>query len=58
MDRFEEIKYFIGFVSALSGLFSEQAFNKLNEISETLFGRQQNSATAQTGQGAKRKKIP
>ncbi len=36
--NFEDIKYFIGFVSALSGLFSEQAFLKLQEVSKTLFG--------------------
>lgn len=36
--NFEEIKYFVGFVSALAGLFSEQAFMKLQEVSKTLFG--------------------
>jgi hypothetical protein len=36
--NFEEIKYFVGFVSALAGLFSEQAFIKLQEVSKTLFG--------------------
>lgn len=39
LDEFDKIKYFIGFVSALAGLFSEQAFEKLSEISKTLFGQ-------------------
>ena len=39
VEDFDKIKYFIGFISALAGLFSEQAFEKLNEISKTLFGQ-------------------
>lgn len=38
INNFDSIKYFIGFVSALAGLFSEQAFVKLNAVSKTLFG--------------------
>ena len=37
-QKFEQIKYFLGFVSALAGLFSEQAFNKLHEVSRIVFG--------------------
>jgi hypothetical protein len=31
--------HFIGFVSALAGLFSEQAFAKLESVSVNLFGK-------------------
>ena len=34
---FEQNKYFIGFISALAGLFSEHAFAKLQDISSTIF---------------------
>jgi len=36
--NFEHNKYFIGFISALAGLFSEDAFAKLQDLSRTLFG--------------------
>ena len=36
--NFEQNKFFIGFISALAGLFSEQAYAKLQDLSRTLFG--------------------
>lgn len=37
-QHFEQNKFFIGFISALAGLFSEHAFAKLQDVSRTLFG--------------------
>jgi hypothetical protein len=37
--KFDRNKYFIGFVSALAGLFSEQAFAKLESESANVFGK-------------------
>ena len=37
-SNYEQTKYLIGFASALAGLFSDRAFNKLAEISQTMFG--------------------
>jgi hypothetical protein len=37
-NNFEQNKFFIGFFSALAGLFSENAFSKLQDLSRTLFG--------------------
>ena len=34
----DDVKYLVGFVSALAGLFSEQAFVKLHDMSKTVFG--------------------
>lgn len=38
VDEYEEIKYMIGFVAALAGLFSEQAFQKLHDVAKSIFG--------------------
>lgn len=37
--KFDTNKYFIGFVSALAGLFSEHAFAKLESVSANVFGK-------------------
>lgn len=39
LEHFDKIKYSIGFISAMAGLFSDQAFLKFREISENIFGR-------------------
>lgn len=49
ISKFESNKYFIGFVSALAGLFSEQAFSKLQDVSATIFGKRDETGTRAKG---------
>ena len=49
VEKFAESRYLIGFLLALSGLFSEHAFIKLQEVSQTIFGRTPGTPLSSSG---------
>jgi hypothetical protein len=55
-EHFEQNKFFIGFISALAGLFSEHAFAKLQDVSRTLFGIADKSQKNDSSEASQTKK--